>query len=123
MEKVNIEKSYGADKVTRYYLTHPSAEESIVLTQKELEALYLQLFNIVLTPKEKLEPQLIIHETDCHGQGNVIYGGQVRSYTYDDGGMGDVKGAVEGLIDIGFIDPNDVTIIEGDEIYQHLNIK
>lgn len=123
MEKVNIAKSYGVDKVTKYYLTHTSAEEAIVLTQKELEALYLQLFNIILTPVEKLKPQLIIHETDCHGQGNVIYGDQIRSYTYDDGGMGDAKGAVQGLIEIGFIDPNDVTIIEGDEIYQHLNIK
>ena len=123
MEKVNIEKSYGADKVTRYYLTHPSADESIVLTQKELELLYLQLFNIILTPIEKLKPRLIVHETDCHGCGNVIYGDQIRSYTYDDGGMGDAKGTVQGLIEIGFIDPNDVTIIEGDEIYQHLNIK
>jgi hypothetical protein len=123
MEKVNIEKSYGADKVVRYYLTHPSAEDSIILTQQELEGLYLQLFNIVLKPKEKLKPQLIIHETDCHGCGNVIYGNEVRSYTYDDGEMGDAMGAVQGLIDIGFIDPNDVTFIEGDEIYQHLNIK
>ena len=123
MEAVNIEKSYGADKVTRYYLTHTSAEEAIVLTQKELEALYLQLFNILLTPKEKLKPQLIIHETDCHGQGCIVYNGKIHPYSYDDGEMGDAKGAVQGLIDIGFIDPNDVTIIEGDEIYQHLNIK
>lgn len=123
MEKVNIEKSYGADKVTRYYLTHPSAEDSIILTQQELEGLYLQLFNIVLKPKEKLEPQLIVHETDCHGCGNVIYGNEVRSYTYDDGCFGDARATIEELIKIGFIDGNRVTVIEGDEIYQHLNIK
>jgi hypothetical protein len=68
-------------------------------------------------------PKLIIHETDCHGCGNIIYGNEVRSYTYDDGCFGDARATIEELIKIGFIDPNDVTIIEGDEIYLHLNIK
>lgn len=123
MEIVNIEKSYGADKVTRYYLTHPSADESIILTQKELEALYLQLFNIVLTPKEKLEPKLIVHETDCHGCGCIVYEDKVYPYTYDDGELGDAKQTIKKLIDIGFIDADKVVFIEGDDIYQHLNIK
>ena len=125
MEKVKIEKVYTVGKKDLYYLDHPSTEEAIVLNDEELENLYNQLSKLCRPQVEvdNPKPQLIIHETDCHGQGNVIYGDQVRSYSYDDGGLGDAKGAVEGLIDIGFIDPNDVTIIEGDEIYQHLNIK
>ena len=129
METVNIGKSYTKDKKLLYYLDHPSSDEAMVLNADELFDLYKQLSKIC-EPYPKVDkltdtpkPQLIIHETDCHGQGNVIYGDKIRSYTYDDGGMGDAKGAVQGLIDIGFIDPNDVTIIEGDEIYLHLNIK
>lgn len=120
METVNIEKTYGADKITRYYLTHPSADgTTMVLTKEELEHLYLQIHNLI-TPSK---PQLIIHETDCHGCGNIIYGNEVRSYTYDDGCFGDARATIEELIKIGFIDGNRVTVIEGDEIYLHLNIK
>ena len=124
METVNIEKSYGADKITRYYLTHSSADESIILTQEELEGLYLQLFNIVLPPKEKnSNPKLIIHETDCHGCGVIKYGVNVVRYTYDDGCFGGVRNTVENLIDIGFIDADRVVIFEEDEIYEHLDIE
>ena len=121
MEKVNIDKTNTIDKRILYYLSHPTADEPLRLEENEFKELYDQMRRKLTTSVPK--HQLIIHETDCHGQGNVIYGDKIRSYTYDDGGMGDVKGAVEGLIDIGFIDSNDVTIIEGDEIYQHLNIK
>lgn len=68
-------------------------------------------------------PKLIIHETDCHGCGNVIYNGQVLSYSYDDGCFGDARATIEELIKIGFIDPDRVIIFKGDEIYNHLNIK
>ncbi len=130
MEKVNITSAYTKDEKLLYYLDHPSSDEAIVLNSEELLELYQYLGRLCKPTiaieeydKENPKPQLIIHETDCHGCGNVIYGDQIRSYTYDDGGMGDAMGAVQGLIDIGFIDPNDVTFIEGDEIYQHLNIK
>ena len=64
--------------------------------------------------------KLYIHETDCHGCGNVIYEDKVRSYAYDDGEFGDAKATVQALIDIGFINPEDVVIIEGDDIYDYL---
>ena len=129
METVNITSVYTKDGKTLYYIDHPSADEAIVLNDEELSDLYQRLGKLckptiaIEEYDEVRKPHLIIHETDCHGCGNVIYGDKVRSYTYDDGSMGDAKGAVEGLIEIGFINPNDVTIIEGDEIYQHLNIK
>lgn len=63
--------------------------------------------------------RLYIHETDCHGCGNVIYKGQVHYYCYD-GESGDVKAAVKVLIDIGFINPDDVVFIDGDDIYDYL---
>lgn len=66
-----------------------------------------------------MSKKLYIHETDCHGQGNVIYKGQVHYYCYD-GESGDVKAAVKALIDIGFINPDDVVFIDGDEIYDYL---
>ena len=63
------------------------------------------------------KPKLIIHETDCHGCGYVIYNGKTRYYSYD-GGIGDVRTVVQELIDIGFIDIEDVVILEDDEIYE-----
>ena len=60
--------------------------------------------------------KLIIHETDCHGCGYVIYNGKTNYYSYD-GGIGDVRTVVQELIDIGFIDIEDVVILENDEIY------
>lgn len=65
--------------------------------------------------------KLYIHETDCHGQGCFIYKDKVKYYTYDDNA--DIKVAVEELIDIGFINPDDVVFIEGDEIYEYLKEK
>jgi hypothetical protein len=64
--------------------------------------------------------KLYIHETDCHGCGNIIYEDKVRSYTYDDGEFGDARATVKALIDLGFINPDDVVFIEGDEIYDYL---
>jgi hypothetical protein len=57
------------------------------------------------------KPKLVIHETDCHGYGKVHYNGRTESYSYD-GYMGDVRVSVEGLIEIGFIDREDVLIFD-----------
>ena len=67
-----------------------------------------------------MSKKLYIHETDCHSCGNVIYENLIRSYSYDDGGFGDAKATVQALIEIGFINPDDVVIIEGDQIYDYL---
>lgn len=64
----------------------------------------------------KKKEKLIIHETDCHGCGYYCYNGTVEHYVYDDT-PGDIRAAVEALIEIGFIDEDDVKIIEGEEIY------
>lgn len=64
-----------------------------------------------------MSKKLIIHETDCHGCGTVIYNGHIAHYTYDDGYFGDVASTVQALIDIGFINKDDVKIFEGDELY------
>lgn len=129
METVNITTEYTKDQKPLYYLDHPSADEAIVVNADELFELYQHLGKMckptiaIEEYDEVRKPHLIIHETDCHGQGCIVYNGKIHPYSYDDGEMGDAKGAVEGLIEIGFIDPNDVTIIKGEEIYQHLNIK
>lgn len=62
--------------------------------------------------------KLYIHETDCHGQGYLIYKGNVEFYAYDDNA--DMRIAVEELVNIGFINPEDVVIIKGEEIYDYL---
>jgi hypothetical protein len=56
--------------------------------------------------------KLIIHETDCHGCGRIYFEGRTENYSYDDGDLGDVRATVEGLIELGFIDPNDVIIFD-----------
>lgn len=60
--------------------------------------------------------KLLIHETDCHGCGYYCYEGKVERYVYDDE-PGDMKIAVQALIDIGFIKKEDVIIVEGADIY------
>ena len=62
----------------------------------------------------KNKMKLIIHETNCHGCGVVVYNGKVEEYSYDDGCWGDIKIAVEKLIEIGFINPNDVVIFDSE---------
>lgn len=56
------------------------------------------------------KPKLIIHELDCHGCGKVHYNGKTENYSYDDSYLGDVKTTVEALIDMGFINKEDVII-------------
>ena len=65
--------------------------------------------------------KLYIHETDCHGRGCFIYEDKVEYYAYDDNA--DVRVAVEELVNIGFINPDDVVIIKGEEIYDYLKEK
>ena len=66
--------------------------------------------------------KLIIHETDCHGSGWFYYNGEARQYYYDDDETGNVKAAVQALIEIGYINENDVMILEGEEIYKYINV-
>lgn len=56
--------------------------------------------------------KLIIHETDCHGCGVIAYNGKIDQYSYDDGYWGDIASAVERLIEIGFINKDDVVIFD-----------
>lgn len=64
---------------------------------------------------------LIIHETDYHGCGTVYYDGTEIHYSYDDE-MGNIRGAVEFLISIGFIDPETVIIFDnGNSIYEQID--
>lgn len=64
---------------------------------------------------------LIIHETDYHGCGTVYHNGTEVHYSYDDE-MGNVRGAVELLISIGFIDPETVLIFDSfNSIYEQLD--
>lgn len=65
------------------------------------------------------KPKLIIHETDCHGGGYIYYKDKCDNYTYDDGEWGDVRRTVEKLIEIGFVNAEDVAIFEdGETIYK-----
>ena len=58
------------------------------------------------------KPKLIIHETDCHGCGFIHCNDITEYYCYDDGSWGDVKATVKKLIDIGFINKDDVVIFD-----------
>lgn len=72
--------------------------------------------------KEKLNKKLLVHETN-EGTGYFGIVGEedtFSSYSYEDEETGDVASAVRVLIDIGFIDANDVLFVEGMEIYGHL---
>lgn len=66
--------------------------------------------------------KLIIHETDPHGNGMVHYEGQTKEYCYDDGELGDVRRTVEVLIEMGFIDKENVLIFDkyDNDIYKYL---
>jgi hypothetical protein len=65
--------------------------------------------------------KLIIHETDSHGCGSFHYNGRTEWYAYDSE-MGDIKGAVEALIDIGFIKAEDVLVFDDyNDIYKFIN--
>ncbi len=64
---------------------------------------------------------LIIHETDCHGCGTVYYNGTEVRYSYDDE-IGDIRRAVEFLIEIGFVNSENVLIFDShNSIYEQLD--
>ena len=72
--------------------------------------------------KEKSNKKLLIHEMN-EGMGYFGIVGEkdtFSSYSYEDEETGDVASTVRALIDIGFIDSNDVLFVEGTEIYEHL---
>ena len=64
--------------------------------------------------------KLIIHETDIHGSGYVQFNGNSFAY-WSDGECGNARVVIEELIKIGFINEEDVLIIEEDEIYEILD--
>ena len=68
--------------------------------------------------------KLIIHETDCYGSGRIYFEGKAEFYSYDDGGYGDVRRTVECLIDLGFINSDDVIILDkyDNNIYKFVEI-
>ena len=68
-------------------------------------------------PKTKRK-KLIIHETDCHGCGNVYFDGKCASYSYDDSYYGDLRLAVKALQELGVPFGCEVEIYDGDEIYK-----
>ena len=64
------------------------------------------------------KPKLIIHETDPHGCGYVYYNGKCDHYHYDDGAWGDVRATVQELVNIGFINMDNVVFLDDDaEMY------
>ena len=72
--------------------------------------------------EKRLNKKLFIHQTDYHGQGYFGIIGERKtydSYSYEDE-TGDIARAVNTLINIGFINPEDVLYIEGMEIYDYL---
>lgn len=66
--------------------------------------------------------KLIIHETDIHGCGWFYYNGETRQYFYDDDSSGNIKATIQALIEIGFINKDEVMIFEGEEIYKYIDI-
>ena len=79
--------------------------------------------NSIIKGTDKIDknekPKLIIHETDGHGCGNIYFNGQCDNYSYDDSYFGDVRLTVEALIKIGFINTEDVVILDDNvEVYK-----
>lgn len=64
--------------------------------------------------------KLIVHETDIHGSGYVQFNGKGFAY-WSDGDCGNARTVIEELIKIGFINEEDILIIEEDEIYEILD--
>ena len=118
---MNIEKALSVDNIPRYYITHESANESLVLTEKEFEDLRNQINHMLYQDPAGIKHKLYVHETDSHGQGYIIYNGKAEYYSYDDNA--EMRAAVEELIKIGFIKSEDVVVIRGEEIYDYLEEK
>lgn len=73
--------------------------------------------------KERTHKKLFIHQTDYHGQGYFGIVGEkdtFSSYSFEDDETGNIAMVVNVLINIGFINYDDVLYIDGTEIYEHL---
>lgn len=73
--------------------------------------------------EKKFNKKLFIHQTDHHGQGYFGIIGEketYNSYSYEDCYTGDIAKAVNVLINIGFINPDNVLYMEEMEVYDHL---
>ena len=79
------------------------------------------MINGFTEPPRTKRKKLIIHETDCHGCGNVYFDGKTASYSYDDSYYGDLRLAVNALQVLGVPFGCDVLIYDGDEIYEALD--
>lgn len=67
--------------------------------------------------------KLFVHETDCHGQGVFGIIGEpesYREYSFEDSETGDIRKAIQSLINIGFMNEENVLFIDGEEIYNYL---
>ena len=68
-------------------------------------------------------PKLIVHETDCHGCGNIHFKGKTEYYSYDDSDSGDMRVAVQCLIRLGFIKKEQVLFFDDSDdhdIYSYI---
>ena len=74
--------------------------------------------------EKRVNKKLFIHQTDYHGQGYYGIIGEketYNSYSFEDCDTGgDIARAVQSLINIGFINPENVLYMEETEIYDHL---
>lgn len=73
--------------------------------------------------EERFNKKLFVHQTDYHGQGYYGILGERKtyhSYSFEDCDTGDIARAVNALINIGFINPEDVLYMEEMEIYDYL---
>ena len=71
--------------------------------------------------EERFNKKLFIHQTDYHGQGYYGIIGEketYNSYSFEDDDTGDIVRAVNALINIGFINPEDVLYMEEMEVYE-----
>lgn len=70
--------------------------------------------------------KLVIHETDPEGYGyfGVLgEGSNFRFYNFEDEETGDILTAVRNLINVGFINRDDVLFLKDKDIYNYLKEK
>lgn len=70
--------------------------------------------------------KLVIHETDPEGRGyfGVLgEGSNFRFYNFEDEETGDILTAVRNLINVGFINRDDVLFLKDKDIYNYLKEK
>lgn len=63
--------------------------------------------------------KLIINEINCHGCGEYFFDGTYGMYSYDDDCSGNLRAAVELLLEIGFLKEEQVKIFsDGDSVME-----